>query len=52
MYLLESNERRLTELEEEVYIPDLTVTPLELELNHFVDCVMSRHSLRQILIMR
>jgi len=36
------NERRLTELEEEVYIPDLTVTPLELELNHFVDCVVHR----------
>ena len=36
------NERRLTELEEEVYIPDLTVTPLELELNHFVDCVIHR----------
>jgi predicted dehydrogenase len=33
---------RLTELDEEIYIPDLTVTPLELELNHFVDCVMSR----------
>jgi predicted dehydrogenase len=36
------NERRLSELEEEVYIPDLTVTPLELELNHFVDCVVHR----------
>ena len=36
------NERRLTELKEEVYIPDLTVTPLELELNHFVECVISR----------
>ena len=36
------NERRLTELEEEVYIPDLTATPLELELNHFVECVMHR----------
>lgn len=36
------NERRLTELEEEIYIPDLTVTPLELELNHFVDCVTHR----------
>ena len=33
---------RLTPLDEEIYIPDLTVTPLELELNHFVDCVMSR----------
>jgi predicted dehydrogenase len=36
------NERRLTELEEEVYIPNLTVTPLELELNHFVECVTTR----------
>ena len=40
------NERRLTELEEEVYIPDLTVTPLELELNHFVECVMYRRQPR------
>ena len=37
---------RLTELEEEIYIPDLTVTPLELELNHFVDCVLSRQQPR------
>ena len=35
-------ERRLSELDEEVYIPDLTVTPLELELNHFIDCVITR----------
>jgi predicted dehydrogenase len=33
---------RLTELDEEIYIPDLTVTPLELELNHFIDCVITR----------
>jgi predicted dehydrogenase len=33
---------RLTELGEEIYIPDLTATPLELELNHFVDCVVTR----------
>ena len=33
---------RLTELGEEIYIPDLTTTPLELELNHFVDCIMTR----------
>ena len=37
---------RLTELDEEIYIPDLTITPLELELNHFVDCVMSRQQPR------
>lgn len=36
------NERRLSDLEKEVYIPNLTVTPLELELNHFVDCVIAR----------
>jgi predicted dehydrogenase len=42
VYTGKVNERRLTELEEEVYIPDLTVTPLELELNHFVDCVVHR----------
>ena len=36
------NGRRLAPLEEEIYIPDLTATPLELELNHFVDCVMTR----------
>lgn len=36
------NERRLSDLEEEVYIPNLTVTPLELELNHFVECVTTR----------
>jgi predicted dehydrogenase len=40
------NERRLTELEEEVYIPDLTVTPLELELNHFIECVTYRRQPR------
>jgi predicted dehydrogenase len=33
---------RLSALEEDIYIPDLTVTPLELELNHFIYCVMSR----------
>ena len=33
---------RLIPLDEEIYIPDLTVTPLELELNHFVECVISR----------
>jgi len=34
--------RRLSQLDEKVYIPDLTVTPLELELNHFIDCVINR----------
>ena len=33
---------KLSALEEEIYIPDLSVTPLELELNHFIYCVMSR----------
>lgn len=36
------NGKRLSQLEEEIYIPDLTVTPLELELNHFVECVINR----------
>ena len=36
------NERRLTELGEEIYIPDLTVTPLQRELDHFIDCVIHR----------
>jgi len=35
---------RLTELDEEIYIPDLTTTPLELELNHFIDCVVNRQT--------
>ena len=36
------NARRLSNLEEEVYIPDLTVTPLQRELNHFIECVTTR----------
>jgi predicted dehydrogenase len=36
------NERRLSELEEEIYVPDLSVTPLELEMDHFVACVVTR----------
>jgi len=36
------NARRLSNLEEEIYIPDLTVTPLQRELNHFVECVTTR----------
>jgi len=36
------NERRLSELEEEIYVPDLSVTPLELEMDHFVACVITR----------
>lgn len=35
-------DRKLKELEEEIYIPDLSVTPLQHELNHFIDCVTSR----------
>jgi len=35
-------EGRLSELEEEIYIPDLTITPLQRELDHFVDCVVTR----------
>jgi predicted dehydrogenase len=36
-------ERRLTELKlEESYTPDLTVSPLQLELEHFIDCVNTR----------
>ena len=36
------NEHRLSELEEEIYVPDLSVTPLELEMDHFVACVVTR----------
>lgn len=36
------NERRLTDLQEEIYIPDLTITPLEKELDHFIACVITR----------
>ena len=36
------NARRLSNLEEEIYIPDLTVTPLQRELNHFIECVTTR----------
>jgi UDP-2-acetamido-3-amino-2,3-dideoxy-glucuronate N-acetyltransferase len=36
------NERRLSELEEEIYVPDLSVTPLEKEMDHFVACVVTR----------
>ena len=35
-------ERRVTTLEEEIYIPDLTVTPLQRELDHFINCVITR----------
>jgi predicted dehydrogenase len=36
-------ERRLTELKlEESYTPDLTKSPLQLELEHFIDCVNTR----------
>lgn len=36
------NERRLSELDEEIYIPDLSITPLEKELDHFIECVITR----------
>ena len=37
------NERRLTELNlVESYTPDLTVSPLQLELEHFINCVNTR----------
>lgn len=37
------NERRLSELMiVESYIPDLTKSPLQLELEHFIDCVNTR----------
>jgi predicted dehydrogenase len=38
------NERRLTELSTlgEVHCPDLTITPLQHELSHFVECVATR----------
>jgi predicted dehydrogenase len=37
------NERRLTELTlVESYTPDLTVSPLQLELEHFINCVDTR----------
>ena len=36
------NERRLTDLKEEIHVPDLTVTPLQRELDHFVSCVLTR----------
>jgi predicted dehydrogenase len=39
-------EGRLSELEEEIYIPDLTITPLQRELDHFVDCVVTRQQPR------
>lgn len=37
------NERRLSELKlDETYTPDLTKSPLQLELEHFIDCVNTR----------
>jgi len=36
------NERRLSQLDETVYLPDLYITPLEKELNHFIECVVVR----------
>jgi UDP-2-acetamido-3-amino-2,3-dideoxy-glucuronate N-acetyltransferase len=36
------NEHRLSVLDEEIYIPDLSVSPLEKELDHFVACVVTR----------
>ena len=38
--------RKLSELDEEIYIPDLSKSPLELELNHFIECVMQRYQPR------
>ena len=40
------NERRLTALDKEVIVPDLTITPLQRELDHFVDCVVTRQQPR------
>jgi predicted dehydrogenase len=40
------NERRLTALDKEVIVPDLTITPLQRELDHFVDCVVTRQQSR------
>lgn len=40
----EVNQRRLTELSTlgEVHCPDLTITPLQHELSHFVECIATR----------
>ena len=35
-------ERRLSELTKTSYTPDMLKTPLELELDHFIDCVANR----------
>jgi predicted dehydrogenase len=34
--------KRLTELASTTFTPDTTVSPLELELNHFIECVVTR----------
>lgn len=36
--------RRLTDLEVECLTPDMTVSPLEREINHFIDCVNTRYT--------
>lgn len=42
VYTGQVNERRLTELGESILQPDTTLTPLEIELNHFIYCVVTR----------
>lgn len=42
VYAGEVVERRLSELTKISYTPDMTKTPLELELDHFIDCVINR----------
>jgi predicted dehydrogenase len=42
VYSGEVKERRLTELNITTMQPDETLTPLEHELNHFIDCVVTR----------
>jgi predicted dehydrogenase len=36
------NERRLTELTKTTHTPEMTKTPLQLELDHFIECVENR----------
>jgi len=38
------DDRRLTDLEVECLTPDMTVSPLEREINHFIDCVVTRNT--------
>jgi len=40
------NDKRLTDLEVECLTPDMSISPLEREINHFIDCLVTRNTPR------